>query len=86
LGAMLAGLIACGVAALIDGDSLRIFGRGGVKGGAQVLGAGDHRIAMALLTLGLAAEGPVTVDDASTIATSFPDFVPSMRALGADMA
>jgi 3-phosphoshikimate 1-carboxyvinyltransferase len=86
LGAILAGLIASGVAALADGDTLRIFGRGSVRGGAEVLSQGDHRIAMAFLTLGLAAEGPVTLDDGSMIATSFPDFVPSMRALGADIA
>lgn len=85
LGAILAGLVACGVAALADGDRLRIFGRGKASGG-NVLSQGDHRIAMAFLTLGLAAEGPVTVDDGAMIATSFPDFVQSMRALGADIA
>ena len=84
LGATLAGLIACGVAAIADGDSLRIFGRSQAKGGS-VLSHGDHRIAMAFLTLGLAADGPVTLDDGDMIATSFPDFVQSMRALGADI-
>ena len=84
LGAVLAGLVACGVTALADGDSLRIFGREKARGGA-VLSQGDHRIAMAFLTLGLAAEGPVTLDDGAMIATSFPDFVASMRALGADI-
>ena len=84
LGATLAGLVACGVTALADGDSLRIFGRGSARGGS-VLAHGDHRIAMAFLTLGLAADGPVTLDDAAMIATSFPDFVESMRALGGDI-
>ena len=84
LGATLAGLIACGVTALADGDSLRIFGRGSARGGT-VLAHGDHRIAMAFLTLGLAADGPVSVDDGAMIATSFPDFVDSMRALGGDI-
>ena len=84
LGATLAGLIACGVTALADGDSLRIFGRGSACGGS-ILAHGDHRIAMAFLTLGLAADGPVSVDDGAMIATSFPDFVQSMRALGADI-
>ena len=84
LGAVLAGLVACGVTALADGDSLRIFGREKARGGA-VLSQGDHRIAMAFLTLGLAAEGPVTLDDGAMIATSFPDFVASMRALGVDI-
>jgi 3-phosphoshikimate 1-carboxyvinyltransferase len=85
LGAIVAGLVACGVTALADGDSLRILGRGQARGG-NVLAQGDHRIAMAFLTLGLAAQRPVTIDDGGMIATSFPDFVASMRALGADIA
>ncbi len=84
LGATLAGLIACGVTTFANGDTLRIFGRGSARGGS-VLGHGDHRIAMAFLTLGLAADGPVTLDDGAMIATSFPSFVESMRALGADI-
>ena len=84
LGAILAGLVACGVTALADGDSLRIFGREKSRGGT-VLSQGDHRIAMAFLTLGLAADGPVTIDDGTMIATSFPNFVESMRGIGADI-
>lgn len=85
LGAMVAGLVACGVAALADGDTLRIFGRGKVRGGATIATHGDHRIAMAFLTLGLAAEQPVTVDHGDMIATSFPDFLSVMRGLGGDI-
>lgn len=84
LGAILAGLVACGVTALADGDSLRIFGREKSRGG-DVLTRGDHRIAMAFLTLGLASEGPVMIDDDDCIATSFPGFVDSMRRIGADI-
>ena len=83
LGAVVAGLVACGVAAISDGDALRIFGRGTVRGGARIATAGDHRIAMAFLTLGLAAEQPIEVDEAGMIATSFPGYVEAMRALGA---
>ena len=85
LGAVVAGLVACGVAAIADGDTLRIFGRGSVRGGSKVVTHGDHRIAMAFLTLGLAAEQPVEVDDAEMIATSFPSFVEVMQGLGADL-
>ena len=85
LGAVVAGLVACGVAAVADGDALRIFGRGSVRGGGQVVTHGDHRIAMAFLTLGLGAEQPVEVDQAEMIATSFPAFVAVMQGLGADM-
>ena len=83
LGAMVAGLVACGVAAIADGDALRIFGRGKVRGGGRVVTHGDHRIAMAFLTLGLASDQPVEVDEAEMIATSFPSFVDVMRGIGA---
>ena len=43
----------------------------------------DHRIAMAFLTMGLASEKPVTVDDVAMIATSFPEYQDLMRGLGA---
>jgi len=85
LGAIIAALAACGVVALADGEALRIFGRGTVRGGGEVVTAGDHRIAMAFLTLGLAAERPVVVDGAEMIVTSFPGFVQTMRAIGADV-
>jgi 3-phosphoshikimate 1-carboxyvinyltransferase len=38
---------------------------------------------MAFLTLGLGAQIPVTVDNAATIATSFPEFRAVMESLGA---
>jgi 3-phosphoshikimate 1-carboxyvinyltransferase len=85
LGAMVAGLVACGVAAIADGDALRIFGRGRVRGGGKVVTHGDHRIAMAFLTLGLASDQPVEVDEAEMIATSFPGYVDIMRGLGANI-
>jgi 3-phosphoshikimate 1-carboxyvinyltransferase len=40
---------------------------------------------MSHLVLGLAAEEPVTVDEAGMIATSFPTFVDLMRSLGAEI-
>jgi 3-phosphoshikimate 1-carboxyvinyltransferase len=86
LGAIVAGLIACGVSAVANGDSLRIFGRGTVRGGAPVATQGDHRIAMAFLALGLGAEEPVEVDEAEMIGTSFPSFVEVMKSIGADIA
>jgi 3-phosphoshikimate 1-carboxyvinyltransferase len=85
LGAIVAGLTACGVTALADGDALRIFGRGKVRGGASVATQGDHRIAMAFLMLGLAADQPVEVDEAQMIGTSFPGFVDVMKSIGADI-
>ncbi|WP_299358513.1 3-phosphoshikimate 1-carboxyvinyltransferase [uncultured Paracoccus sp.] len=83
--AMARGLEANGVTVEETRDSLTVHGRDTVAGGATVATHLDHRIAMSFLVLGLASEAPITVDDAGPIATSFPDFLPLMRALGADI-
>jgi 3-phosphoshikimate 1-carboxyvinyltransferase len=83
LAAMAAGLTACGVRAEARGDTLTVTGSQKVRGGAIIAAQMDHRIAMAFLVLGLAAEEPVIVDDASMIATSFPEFQDLMLRLGA---
>jgi 3-phosphoshikimate 1-carboxyvinyltransferase len=77
-------LRANGVAVEIQGDDLIVEGQGRASGGGLIATHMDHRIAMAALVMGLASERPVKIDDASFIATSFPDFVPMMRGLGAD--
>jgi 3-phosphoshikimate 1-carboxyvinyltransferase len=83
LAATAAGLAANGVEAKIEGDTLIVTGSKSVKGGGTVATHLDHRIAMAFLTLGLASEKPVTVDDSRMIATSFPAFRGLMEQLGA---
>src|SRR6185503_4641970 len=50
---------------------------------ADVASRGDHRIAMSAAVLALVADGPTRVRDAGCIATSFPRFVGTLRALGA---
>jgi 3-phosphoshikimate 1-carboxyvinyltransferase len=75
-----------GVAVDIDGDDLVVDGKGHVRGGGVVATHMDHRIAMSALVMGLASANPVGVDDTTFIATSFPDFIPMMRRLGADFA
>jgi 3-phosphoshikimate 1-carboxyvinyltransferase len=75
-----------GVKVEISGDDLIVEGKGHVPGGGLVATHMDHRIAMSALVMGLAADQPVTVDDTAFIATSFPDFVPMMRSLGADFS
>jgi 3-phosphoshikimate 1-carboxyvinyltransferase len=50
---------------------------------ADVESKGDHRIAMASAVLALVADGPCRVGDVDCIATSFPRFVGTLRALGA---
>nr|WP_280638969.1 3-phosphoshikimate 1-carboxyvinyltransferase [Sphingomicrobium aestuariivivum] len=86
IGAVAAGLTANGVTAFATEDSLRVIGNGAVAGGRMVSTRHDHRIAMAFLTLGLAAKAAITVDNAEPIATSFPDFTALMRGLGAGIA
>ncbi len=77
------GLAANGVSHRIDADTLTVTGASIVRGGGTVATHLDHRIAMAFLTMGLASDRPVTVDDASMIATSFPTFRALMEKLGA---
>ncbi len=65
-------------------DGMIVEGRAGtVAGGGHVVTHMDHRIAMCFMVMGLASTKPVTIDDCSMIATSFPEFVPLMRGLGA---
>ena len=73
-----------GVRVEISGDDMIVEGRGHVPGGGLVATHMDHRIAMSALVMGCASEAPVTVDDTAFIATSFPDFIPMMRKLGAE--
>jgi 3-phosphoshikimate 1-carboxyvinyltransferase len=84
LAAIATGLAGCGVRVSVEGDDLIVEGSGNFPaGGTRIATQLDHRIAMAFLVLGLAANQPVAIDDARPIATSFPDFVPLMTRLGA---
>ncbi len=82
LAAVAAGLKAAGVDCAIDGDDLTVEG-GRPRGGGMVSTQMDHRIAMSFLVMGLASLEPMAVDDVAMIATSFPDFGPTMEQLGA---
>lgn len=73
-----------GVKVEIGGNDMIVEGRGHVPGGGLVATHMDHRIAMSALVMGLASDRPVKVDDTAFIATSFPDFIPMMRSLGAE--
>ena len=84
---MATGLAACGVQVEEEPEGLVVMGVQGanhpVRGGAKATTHGDHRIAMSLLILGLAADAPVGVDEPGMIATSFPGFTALMTGLGA---
>ena len=75
-----------GVKVEISGDDMMVEGRGHVSGDGFVATHMDHRIAMSALVMGLASDKPVKVDDTAFIATSFPDFIPMMRSLGAEFS
>lgn len=78
------GLNECGVSVNIEGDDLIVNGTGGkIKGGGNVKTKMDHRIAMAFVVAGAVAEKPVSIDDDSTIDTSFPHFKDIMSKIGA---
>ncbi len=84
---MAQGLEASGVLVEEEPEGMIVTGVAGgnhpVRGGAVIETRGDHRVAMAHLVLGLAAQAPISVDEPEMIATSFPDFIGLMRGLGA---
>jgi 3-phosphoshikimate 1-carboxyvinyltransferase len=53
---------------------------------AEVDSHGDHRIAMAAAICALAVDGETLIHDADNIATSYPSFMRTLAALGADLA
>lgn len=63
-------------------DGFEISGGAPPRGGAAHA-HGDHRLAMALALLGLAASEPVVVHGAEALRESFPGFVETLQALGA---
>ena len=83
IAAMRAALEACGVSCTEHEDGLSIDGTGGnaIPGGAQVASKLDHRIAMSMVVAGLHAAKPVTIDDASPVATSYPAFFQTLAEL-----
>jgi 3-phosphoshikimate 1-carboxyvinyltransferase len=85
--AMATGLRANGVSVEDGADWWIVTGNGpgAVAGGATCASHLDHRIAMSFMVMGMAAKLPVSLDDGSPIATSFPIFEPLMAGLGADI-
>ena len=85
--AILTGLAANGVRATARGNDIVIDGtNGNIAGGGVIRTHLDHRIAMAFAVLGMAAKEAVTIDDASAIDTSFPNFISLMNGMGAHIS
>ncbi len=83
LATLAANLGRLGVAVEETPDGLAITG--GPIGGGEVRAADDHRIAMAFALLGTRASGPVMVEEAGGIATSYPGFAATLAELGGDL-
>lgn len=64
-------------------DGLVIQGKSGPFEPLDVESRGDHRIAMTAAVLALSGRSPSRIRDCDCIATSFPRFVGTLRALGA---
>ena len=64
-------------------DGMTIQGMVGPLTPAEIASRGDHRIAMTAAVLALSASGPTKITDCDCIATSFPRFIGTLRALGA---
>jgi 3-phosphoshikimate 1-carboxyvinyltransferase len=79
-------LRAFGVQASARPDGLVIEGQADCPlRAAHVSTGGDHRLAMTAAVLGLVADGETVIDDVDCLAVSFPRFVGTLRALGADI-
>jgi len=56
-----------------SGDRIMVQGEATLRG-AEIETAGDHRLAMAFAIAGLAAEGPTVIQNAESVAVSYPEF------------
>lgn len=52
---------------------------------AKIRGYGDHRIVMAMAVAAMGIEQQSTIDTAQAVNVTFPDFVPLMASIGADI-
>ena len=83
IAAMAAALTAIGARVEELPDGLVIHGSGGepLVGAATIATRLDHRIAMSMAVAALHCRAPVTLDDMSPIATSYPDFLATLARL-----
>lgn len=84
---MAQGLTAIGATVEEHSDGLTIHGRAGdpFPGNATIATHLDHRIAMSFAVASLHSTAPTTIDDRTPITTSFPNFLPLMQSLGAEV-
>jgi 3-phosphoshikimate 1-carboxyvinyltransferase len=78
------GALGASIRELPDGLVITPTGRGLM--GGRVDSHGDHRIAMALAVSALAADRPVTIQDAAAAAVTYPAFYHDLAQLGGDIS
>jgi 3-phosphoshikimate 1-carboxyvinyltransferase len=81
IAALVRNLAAAGIEARELPDGLTVTG--GRPRGGRIEAHLDHRIVMAFAALGARADGEMTFDDVSSVATSFPAFFTTLAGLGA---
>lgn len=81
IASLAAGLGSLGVEVEERPDGFRVPG-GQRPGSGTVDAAGDHRIAMTAAVAATVATGPVEIVGFDAVTTSYPDFLPDLRALG----
>jgi 3-phosphoshikimate 1-carboxyvinyltransferase len=77
-------LVKLGVKFCETKDGFTIQGGGPLNGGV-VHSHSDHRLAMTLLVAGLASKKPVTIQEVEIMDESFPNFIPLLETLGAEV-
>lgn len=83
IAAMASALSVNGVAVTETPDGMIVDGTGGdpIPGGGRVAAKLDHRIAMSMAVAGLHAAAPVSIDDVTPVATSYPAFFDDLHRL-----
>ncbi len=77
------GLEKIGINVTSTNDSITI--EGGKISGAEIDSFNDHRVAMAFAVCGLVSNESITIKNTKNIATSFPQFVDTLRDMGAQI-
>ncbi len=83
---MAEGLRQCGVTVDYGDDFLTVKGMHSVKGGKSINTYRDHRIAMSFICLGQIAQNPIEINEADSIATSFPSFIEKFKEIGGNLS
>ena len=66
----------------VSGDTMRIRGVAGLRGGVTLPDAEDHRMVMLAAAAAMKADAPVTLSGTEALAKSWPGFLDAYRSLG----